>query len=179
MSAAQFILAMGQALPNFPPQVLAGCMAHLGQWPPVLDDRLQRLERLLDAPVKSWRSLRWQRMPLDPANLSFAEETVQGLLALARTHARGEETFLVPFVGDQSRQAFWRHVRILLATGDFESAPVLLGERPAHLLDGRHRLAAYGFVHECSKVRQVFEASGTASRPLQSRPHFWVLEGRV
>lgn len=177
------LAAMVQAeLPNFPAQVISACIPFAitdNSWPPLPGSEtataVARLEAAFNAPVAQWGRIHWRCEALRPSRFVFSEETVNGLLDLVRTHAGNEETFLSRFVGEDSRQRFWREVRCLLSTGDFSEPPVVVGEQDsAYLVDGSHRLAAYAFVHECAGVRQVFESEQKASVPLLECPQFWI-----
>ena len=179
------LAAMVQAeLPNFPAPVISACIpfaAGDNGWPPLPGSEMAtvvaRLEGVFNAPVAQWNRIQWRSEALRPSAFVFSEETVNGLLDLVRTHAGNEETFLSRFIGEDSRQRFWREVRCLLSTGDFSEPPVVVGDqRNAYLVDGSHRLAAYAFVHECAGVRQVFESEHKASAPLLERPLFWIAE---
>jgi len=169
-------------LPNFPAPVISACIpfaAGDNSWPPLPGSEMAtvvaRLEGVFNAPVAQWNRIQWRSEALRPSAFVFSEETVNGLLDLVRTHAGNEETFLSRFIGEDSRQRFWREVRCLLSTGDFSEPPVVVGDqRNAYLVDGRHRLAAYAFVHECAGVRQVFESEHKTSVPLLERPLFWI-----
>ena len=177
------LAAMVQAeLPNFPAPVISACIpfcAGDNRWPPLPGSEtataVARLEAVFNAPVAQWNRIQWRSEALRPSAFVFSEETVNGLLDLVRTHAGNEETFLSRFIGEGSRQRFWREVRCLLSTGDFSEPPVVVDDqRNAYLVDGSHRLAAYAFVHECAGVRHVFESEHKASAPLLERPLFWI-----
>jgi hypothetical protein len=169
-------------LPNFPTPVISACIpfaSNDSSWPPLPGSEtataVARLEAAFNAPLRQWFRIRWRKQALQPSAFVFPEGTVNGLLDLVRTHAGNEETFLGRFIGEDSRQRFWREVRCLLATGDFSEPPVVVGEQSStRLVDGSHRLAAYAFVHECAGIREVYESGQRPSVPLLERPHFWI-----